>query len=377
MSYLFLERNQALSSNNRREKDNYMITMPYKSCAPSSGEVTPRPTMAQVAVLAGVGIKTVSRVVNGEPYVSEKLTKRVQSAIEQLNYRPNLHAGTLRSKNAKDVSIGLLISNVADPYSGAVHRGIEDVAREHNAAVFASSLDDDPQRERSSIDAFLQRRLDALILTAVAPSQGYLATEQKHGTKLIFIDRIPRGIEADTVVSDNYKGACTATHHLIIHGHKRLAYLGDRQKITTAQDRRQGFLDTIGRAGIASANIPVIENLDNEEKARLAVHELMGQPIPPTALFTARNLVTIGAFRALRELELQHHIALVGFDDIPLSDLLEPAITVITQDPGRIGALAAQRAFARLAGDDSPAQKFIVPTRLITRGSGEIPAPKA
>lgn len=329
--------------------------------------------MQQVAALAGVGLKTVSRVINGEPYVSAAVAERVRRAAEQLDYRPNPHAGGLRRKERRHPSIGLLVSSVANPFAAALHRGVEDVAHLHDAAVFASSLDDDPQRERGMVQAFLARRLDALILTTVQPSQAYLLPEQRHGTPFVFVDRSPSGIDADTVSSDNRGGAAAGAAHLAAHGHRRIAFLSDRSDIKTAIDRREGFLAALERVGVAASALPVVTGLHDEAAAERAVLELLRSDAPPTALFPAQNLVTIGAVRALRRLGLQHEIALVGFDDLPLAELLEPALTVVAQDPEKIGALAAERVFARLAGDDSPARNYTIPTRLIVRGSGEIP----
>lgn len=331
-----------------------------------------RPTMRHVAALAGVGIKTVSRVINGEPNVSDATIARVRSAAEQLNYQPDLHAGNLRRTDRKTQTVGLLVGSVANPFSGAIHRAVEDAAAERGVAVFASSLDDDPDRERGIVDAFLRRRVDGLILTTVNKNQGYLQHELDQGTPIVFVDREPVGVDADAIVSDNVDGAVAATRHLIDHGHRRIAYLGDRTDIQTAALRKQGFLSELGKAGIPTTDVPVLDDLHDEETARLAVARLLDSDDPPTAIFSSQNLVTIGAVRALRERGLSRKIALVGFDDIVLADLLEPAITVIAQNPQRIGALAAERLFARLDGTSDPARAWIVPTRLIVRGSGEI-----
>lgn len=328
--------------------------------------------MRQVAALAGVGLKTVSRVINLEPNVSPETISRVRDAAAHLNYQPNLYAGNLRRSNKKTLTLGLIVGNVANPFAGALHRAVEDAASERCTAVFASSLDDDPLRERGIVDAFLRRRVDGLILTTVTTSQSYLLPEQEHGTPLVFIDRAPIGIDADTVVSDNANGAARATRHLLDHGHRRIAYLGDRHDIQTARERKRGFLEEMTRAAIPVAGVALVEDLHDEESTLRAVLELLDSSARPTAIFSSQNLVTLGAIRALRLRGLQHRVALVGFDDFTLADMIEPAITVISQNPGRIGALAAAKIFARLDGDTGPDETVLVPTELITRGSGEI-----
>lgn len=333
-----------------------------------------RPTMRQVAALAGVGIKTVSRVINGEPNVSASTTTRVLDAVRALDYRPDIHAGNLRRSGHRTRTIGLLVGSVANPFSGTIHRAIEDAAAARGTAVIAASLDDDPQRERGAVDSLLQRRVDGLVLTTIARSQSYLGAEQERGTQLVFVDREPSGILADSVVSDNAHGASIATSHLIEHGHSRIAFLGDNHEIHTARERKRGFLESLGRAGLPTSDAPVIDDLTDEGAAHDAVRGLLGGPNPPTAVFSSQNLLTIGAVRGLRRLGLQHDVALVGFDDIALADLLEPAITVVAQDPRHIGELAAERLFARLDGDVQPERTYTVPTELIVRGSGEIRA---
>ncbi|WP_157007436.1 LacI family DNA-binding transcriptional regulator [Agromyces laixinhei] len=328
--------------------------------------------MRHVAALAGVGVKTVSRVINGEPNVSAATIARVTQAARTLDYQPDLHAGNLRRADGRTRTLGLLVGSVDNPFSGTVHRAVEDAAREHGVAVFASSLDDDRDREQEAVSAFLRRRVDGLILTTVSESQDYLAPELRRGTPVVFVDREPAGITSDSVVSDNADGAALATGHLLKHGHRRVAFLGDREAIQTARERRRGFLEELGRAGVATRDVPMVEGLHDEESARAATIALLDSPAPPTAIFSSQNLVTIGTIRALRELGRHRDIALVSFDDVPLADLLEPGLTVVAQDPQQIGRLAAERVFARLDGDRSPAARTIVPTRLIERGSGEI-----
>lgn len=332
-----------------------------------------RPTMRDVAMLAGVGVKTVSRVVNGEPNVSRATIERVTEAARALAYEPNLAAGNLRRADGRTRTIGLVVGSVHNPFAGSVHRAVEDVAAERGVAVFVASLDDDPDREERLVGAFLRRRVDGLVLTTASGNQSYLAGELQRGTPLVFVDREPTGIVADTVTSDNRVGAATATRHLIGRGHRRVAYLGDRPDIQTAHERREGFLEELARAGIAGSDRPVVEGLRDESSSRSAMLALLDADEPPTAVFSAQNLVTIGVIRALRDCGLHRRVAVVGFDDVPLGDLLEPGVTVVAQDPWSIGRIAAERVFARIEGDVSPAQRLVVPTRLVERGSGEIP----
>jgi len=328
--------------------------------------------MRDVAALAGVGLKTVSRVINNEPKVSSETVARVNAAVAQLDFRPDIHAGNLKRHDRKTRTLGLVVGSVANPFSGALHRGVEDEAHERGTAVFASSLDDDASRETTIVSEMLRRRVDGLILTTVRKNQSYLETEQQRGTVLAFVDREPSGIDADSVVTNNAVAAGEATAHLLSRGHRRLAYLGDRAELWTASERRRGFLEQLALVGIPNADIPVIQELHDEDLAFDAAMTLLSRPDRPTALFTSQNLVTIGTLRALRALGLQHRVALFGFDDVPLADMIDPGVSVVTQHPYEMGRTAAQRVFARLDGDDSPTSSIIVPSTLVHRGSGEI-----
>lgn len=331
-----------------------------------------RPTMRHVAALAGVGIKTVSRVMNDEPGVSEATRQRVLGASQQLNYQLDMAAGSLRRAGRQTLSIGLLLPSVANPFSSEIHRALEDALTVRGIAVFAASLDDDPDREKTLVAAFLGRRVDGLVLTPIAKSQAYAIPEHSRDLPMVFIDREPVGIDADAVVTDNAVGASRAAAHLLAHGHTKLAYLGDRTDIQTARERRRGFIEELGRAGISTATVPVREGLHDQESARRAALELFGGGNPPTAIFSSQNLVTFGVMRALKELGLSRKVALVGFDDFTLADMMDPGITVIAQHPERIGKLAAKRLLARIDGDGRPAETYVVPSELIERGSGEI-----
>lgn len=336
------------------------------------GAPRPRATMRDVAALAGVSLKTVSRVVNGEPGVSPALVERVERAADQLDFRPNLGARSLRRSDRRTATIGLILENLANPYSASVHRAIEDVARERGVAVLAGSIDETAQRERELVEAFSSRRVDGLVVMPAGADQGYLMLERRAGVALVFVDRPPRGLSADVVVADNRTGARTGTAHLISHGHRRIGFLGDLPWIVTEQERLDGYADALRDAGLDLRPEYVAQGLGTPAAAEEGTRRLLTLADPPTALFSAQNLVTIGAIRALRSLRRQHEVALVGFDDFLLADLLDPAVTVIAQDPQAIGTIAAQRLFARIDGQAGPVTHDVVPTELIVRGSGEI-----
>lgn len=331
-----------------------------------------RPTMRDVAAVAGVSLKTVSRVVNSEPGVSAVLGQRVRGAIEALDFRPNVGASSLRRTGGRTATVGLLLEDVSNPYSSAVQRAVEDVAIPRGVMVFSASLDEDPARERDLARAFSTRRTDGLIIAPASDDQSYLAGEIRAGTVVVCIDREARHLRTDSILATNATGSTEGVRHLVSGGHRRIAFLGDRRAIVTAQQRFDGYRDAIVGASLELDPAIIVHDLYDQQIADGAVTRLLTMPDPPTALFSAQNLVTIAAVRALRRLGLEHRVALVGFDDFPLADLVTPGITVVAQDPTAIGRLAATVLFERIAGDRQPPATHIVPTSLIRRGSGEI-----
>jgi LacI family transcriptional regulator len=311
-------------------------------------------------------------VVNQEAGVSASLEQRVREAVELLGYRPNLTAANLRRADRKTQTIGLILEDVSNPFSSAVHRAIEDVAVPHGTLVFAGSAEENAERERELLLAFVSRRVDGLIVIPVGDDQTLMLRERRFGRPIVFIDRVGSVADADTVTADNRGGARAALSHLAAHGHRRIAFIGDASWIWTASERHLGYLEALSAEGIRLDPSLVAVDVRTSETATDVVRELLTRDDPPTALFAAQNLITIGAVRALQQLGRQHEVALVGFDDVVLADLLQPAVTVVAQDPAALGRIAAELLFGRLAGDRSPPRHVVVPTRLIPRGSGEI-----
>jgi LacI family transcriptional regulator len=333
--------------------------------------------MRDVAALAGVSLKTVSRVINGVSTVDPAMAARVRDATGKLGYRPNLTASNLRRSDGRTATIGMLVEDAANPFSGVLMRAVENVARDRGVLVLFGSLDEDAEREQELASALIDRRVDGLLIVPAGRDHSYLMKERAAGTCMVFIDREPRLLDSDAVITDNRAGAVSAVNHLLDAGHRRIGYLGDRLSIATAAQRLNGYSHALELARIAADERIIWHEASSVEAAIEATTRMMRLADPPTALFTGQNLVTIGASRALRALDLQDRVAMVGFDDFPLADLLRPGITVIAQDVTAIGKLAAEILFRRLDGDRTPARTHVVPTRLITRGSGEIRATEA
>ncbi|MCX5425014.1 LacI family DNA-binding transcriptional regulator [Streptomyces sp. NBC_00078] len=329
--------------------------------------------MRDVATAAGVGLATVSRVVNGQS-VTPDLAERVTQAAESLGYRLDVTASSLRRADRRTRTLGLVLEDAANPFSAALHRAVEDAATERGVLVLAGSTDEDPVRERGLLKTFTGRRVDGLIVVPTGQADAGLDAARRGGTPVVCVDRPSAAAQVDAVTVDNRAGVRAAVKRLHAAGHRRIAFLGDLRSIWTAEERYAGFVEGLAEAGCVLHRSLVRRGLHGAEPAQEATRELLALPHAPTAFISGQNLLTVGARMTLQELRLQHRVALIGFDDLPLAGLLEPGISVIAQDHAAIGREAAGLLFGRLDGEDGPARHRVLPTRYLARGSGEIPA---
>lgn len=308
----------------------------------------PRPTMKDVASRAGVALKTVSRVVNGEPGVTPETAKRVLGAIEDLGFRRNESARLLRT--GRTATLGFITDTWDDPDSAAVYQGLESIALEQGYLLYSGSTDSDPGREEQLSLAMCARRVDGLIIVPTPGSHDYLVSEIEAGVATVFVLRPPELVRADAVLPDERGGAHAAVEHLAALGHRKIGFLGG------PDGHRSRTLRAGCAEALASAGLPVDQALLNLDRGRLASADL-------SAVFCADQEYTRAAIRAV----LPRRVAIVGFGDFPLADLVSPPVSVVSYDPVRIGRTAGELLIHRLAGDQAPPRRVEVPVRLIAR----------
>jgi LacI family transcriptional regulator len=323
-------------------------------------------TMRDVAQRAGVSAKTVSRVMHNDRYVSDDVRRRVEHAIRELQYVPNVLARTFRS--GRDDAIGVAVPDISDPFFATLTHEVERVARTRGVAVFVTSLGDDGADERPGTEALLSRQVTGLITTPISADQSYLRPWQQR-TTIVFIDRAPAKISADTVVQDDLGGAYTATGHLIGHGHRRIGFVGDRITTTTTARRLEGYRKALADGGIPDDPGLIVLGATSGPVAAEAILDLLGRPAPPSALFSSNARCSIGIVPALQSIG-RTDLPFISFGDFPLAAALQPALSVIDQNPVAIGHAAVTRIFERL---DHPnrrlKRKVVLPVSLLTRGS--------
>jgi len=351
-----------------------MTTLPQ---AGNRGAPPRQPTIRDVAAEAGVGFKTVSRVLNDEPNVRPEMRTRVLEAAARLNYRRNSIASSIRRLDQRTASIGLVVEDIANPFAAALTRVVQDFALQRRHLVLVGSSDGIGDREREVVTEFCSRRVDGLIIVPSGTDQSYLEQERRRGTPVVFIDRPGRRLKADTVVSENAGGVAEAVRHLAAHGHSRIAFLGDRKSIYTAAQRLDGYRTAMAEVVGEVDERYVRMGLRDSDSAYQAAVEVLSVDAAPTALVCGNNVITVGAVHAMQKLGVRERVAVIGFDDLELADLMRPAVTVIAQDIEALGRHAAGLLFERFGHAEDPVRRTTVPVRLISRGSGEIPAPDA
>jgi LacI family transcriptional regulator len=324
--------------------------------------------MVDVARLAGVSLKTVSRAINGEAGVSAATVAKVQAAAEQLRYARNDLAASLR-QGTRSNTIGLIIEDLSNPFYSVVAKAVEDSARARDCLLITASAGEDPARERELVSAMLRRRVDAVLIVPAGTDHRYLEVDGLTN-RAVFLDRPPARVKADAVLVANAAGARMAVEHLLGHGHRRIAFVGDDLRLFTAKERLTGYRAALESAGLPPDGALVRVGNATSEAALAAVEQLLDLPDGerPTAVLAGNNRCTIGVLQALAS-RRRAKLALVGFDDFELADLL--GVTVIRTDPYRIGQLGAALALGRMDGDTRRPQRVVLDAELVPRGSGE------
>lgn len=319
---------------------------------------------------AGVSLSTVSRVIHGHPAVDSVLQKRVMEAVERLNYQPNRSAQRLRSQ--VNSVIGLVISDIENPFFTSIVRGVEDVAYENQMTVILCSTDEDPVKQERRLEVMAKERVAGLIIApAHGDSMASLYRLHESGMPIVLLDRYISNSEMDGVMVDNVEGAYTATRHLISLKRKRIALVNGDSRIKTFEDRYKGY-----RKALAEANIPLNEDYITEvdpkiERSLKATLKLLQRDPRPDAIFASNNLITVGVLKAIRQLKIKipEEVALVGFDDMPWSSELCPPVTSIAQPTYELGKEAGRLLIRRLKDPGGFQQTIVLHTRLIVRES--------
>ena len=327
-------------------------------------------TMRDVARVAGVSAKTVSRVFNEDPHVTEETRERVRWAMQKLNYVPNLLARSFRA--GADPAVGLAVPDIDDPFFAEITSSIEIDLVGRGMAVVVSSLGQAAERERSALEALLRRQISGLIVACASADQAYLAPWQDR-TPMVFVDRPPKGLSGVYVIEDDLAGAREAVTHLASHGHQRVAFLGISTPITTVLRRLKGYKSAVAELGLDGRPDLICMPSGSADECAAELVKLLEAPNAPTAVFSATTLCTMALVQALQRAG-RTDIAVVGFGDFPMAGALTPPVTVLDQDPARLGRIAVERLVQCIENPQAKVRRrTVLPVHLIPRGSGELP----
>ncbi|SCK05284.1 LacI family DNA-binding transcriptional regulator [Vogesella sp. LIG4] len=316
-----------------------------------------------VAELAGVSVSTVSRVLCNGP-VSDKVRKRVEAAMAKLDYRPNLAARRLRSQHTD--TIGLIVSDIRNPFFTAVSRAVEDEAYRNGMRVILCNTDENPEKEAMYLKLMREERVTGVILAPTRHSAAALDTESL-GFPVVMIDRTPAQGDGDAVVLDNRRAAAQLVEHLLAAGYRDIGGLFGNTSSTGAE-RHAGFVDALGSAGLPA---PARFVPPSVEAAEAAVSTWLAEPDRPRALLISNGIFLLGAVRAIKAagLSLPHDLALAGFDNEVWTGLIDPGLTVIEQPVDEIGRSAMAMLLARLEDPARSHRHVVLQGRLVPRGS--------
>jgi LacI family transcriptional regulator len=328
-------------------------------------------TIKDVARLSGVSSMTVSRVINGSDRVRPATRQRVERAIAELGYVPSrLARGLIRQKTG---TLALIVPDVANPFFTLIVRGAEDVARRAGYRIILCDTRADLAIEREVIEEMIAHRVEGIAIAPVSDrSRDHLQRLARFGVQFVLIDRTVPEVESDVVVGDSLGGAHRLVEHLISLGHRRIGFITESDDVSTARDRRQGYLAALAAAGLALDPSLIVRSTVDPPGGFDGMRRLLELAEPPTAVFTVNNLVALGAIEAVRahDLEVPDDVALVCFDDIEYASRLYPFLTVMAQPAESLGTFGTQLLLERIEGRAPEQPRVVVlPAKFVVRKS--------
>lgn len=325
-----------------------------------------RPLLRDVAARAGVSAATVSRTLNGDHRVDPELQDRVQAAVSELGYRRNLLARNLRRQRLDAISI--IVSDIENPHFSEIVKVIEEEGFRVGYRVVVCGTNESASKQSAYLRLVADERVAGVIISPSDPDGVEIGEVLDADIPVVAIDREVSDPRADTVIADNVGGVLDATQLLIDGGHSEIAYVGGRRGVETSTERLQGYQEAMRRSGLRSR---AVDGEFRIEGGRAAVARLLESPKPPTAIVVANNLMTLGALRAARDLHvgIPAQLALVGVDDPPWAEFVDPPITSLAQPVAAMARAAISILLSRLEGDVSPPVRSVHSMALVVRAS--------
>jgi DNA-binding LacI/PurR family transcriptional regulator len=328
-------------------------------------------SLQEVARRARVSIATVSRVLNKSDKVVPDTRAIVEKALRDLCYRPSRVARRLRLNNGPAHLVGLIIPDIQNPFYAEIARGVEDAAYASQCALILCNSDESLEKERFYLDVMGAEAVDGIVLPPFDDTDVAVSDFVKTGIPVVCVDRSHAKVKTDLVEVDNYRGALDAVRHLTERGHRHIALIEGRTQVSTSRERRRGYLDGLAEQGITPRKELMRAGDFKQESGRVLTNALLDLRKPPTALFVCNNLMTVGALAALhqRGVRVPAEVALVGFDDFPWAEALDPPPTVVRQPAYHVGRQAMELLLRRIIEPARPPVTVRLLPELIVRRS--------
>ncbi len=329
-------------------------------------------TLKDVANLAGVSTATVSNVTNNTKFVSDDVKRKVLDAMETLNYRPNALAKSLRVQETK--LIGVLISDITNPFFSKVVRGIEYEANKNGYNILLCNTESNAVKEQEYLDILIGKRIDGLIISSSGNKEEYIKHLESANIPIVFLNRSPESALMKTVMTNNIRGSYLAAEHLINHGYEKISIISGPQTYSTGRDRLIGYKRAMEDYGLPiDEELIKIGNFDIKSGYDL-MKELINSGERTDACFIANNSMTLGAYKYIKEtnLKIGQDLAIVGYDESDWADIVEPPLSTISQPAYEQGTQAAELVIANINGKELTNQKviYLEPTMIIRESCG-------
>ncbi|MEQ2129025.1 LacI family DNA-binding transcriptional regulator [Caldanaerobacter subterraneus KAk] len=328
-------------------------------------------TIKDIARLANVSVTTVSRVINNKPEgVSEETRQKILKLVKELGYQPNAIARGLVTKKTK--TIGLIIPDISNPFFPDIARGVEDSAHIYGYNVFLCNTDDNLEKESEYIRALKEKYVDGIIFTSSVPSDyQHIMELVRDGVPIVMMDRRMESEEIYGVFIDNYEGGYLATKHLIDLGHRKIGCITGPLKVKNARERLEGYKRALLDNGIEVDERLIFEGDYKINSGIIGTEKLLNDNKDITAIFACNDLMAYGAYKTIRSYgyKIPDDISVVGFDDILLSQIMEPQLTTIRQPAYDMGLTAARMLIKLIEGKKVSKKIIIFKPQLVIRQS--------
>ena len=336
----------------------------------------PRTTIMDVAAEARVHPSTVSRVLTGHPgsTIRPATRQRILAATDRLGYRPSALARGLRLQRTQ--TLGMLVPDITNPFFSSIIKGAEDAARQRGYNLILCNSEDEPQREAVYLRVLRDRQVDGMLIASSQMADDTIADLRDEVFPFVLLNRATESAEDLAVVVDNHAAASGVVAHLAALGHRRIGHIAGPHNTTTGVDRREGYRAGVLALGLADEPELIVEaSAFSEEGGRRALEMMLAGRARPTAIFAANDLIAIGMLQRLRQSggRVPGDLSIVGFNDIPLAGLLEPALTTVRVPQMEMGVAGANLLIDRLEGRPISQVRLTLPTELVVRASSAPP----